>query len=746
MASFLSYLFGGSTDQNAAGKAIGEKEAPLMQDADHPGVTAFHKLVRDSTMAGFNKTGKEALRMASKAKRSGAVNQFSLSTEVMETEEARTSIAKHVKEIITKAEQNAGDMTDYELLADAFVLCAHKRGTTRGKSGNGKGVAGGEGERLIYYQMVLELYKYYPETTVNLIALSPEFGYWLDLYQIWALLCWRLENSYEMLSGPGYNYNKLVLAIIRIIYDQLVKDLATPDSEASAMPSQLIKWFAREGSYYDKHCYLPGVTNQRVTSATIFARLVGHYYFDKAKMPAMDVDYVGHVLVDRFAPSVHFLNKYRRLLRKRVADLNRKAKTFETFACAKNWSSINPESVPSRCMLKYTKAYLNESLKGTVPLAQEDTGNRYPENPDRVQARKNLLDMLTEPSKIKTAGIDPHEIMKAFVKNESVAQSKVAMAQWTQKVAEVMAQLAEKRAELVAVGWDIPSTLNSKPTLDGRELSGMAVPLAWDCNPMPTVPAHVGKLIPMMDVSGSMSGLPMEVSIGLGIFLTYIQEAQGQEPIAISFNEAPRVFNFKDMTLRERYDHVNANVGLTTNFESALDLVLDCIANSGEHRDLIVFTDGQFDQMNIAGGSRKSVISWTTSHERFLQKVAERGLDRAPRIIYWNLRANTPGVQTSAKHPGVQMLQGYSPALLRFVLLGDNVPDKEVEVLNTITGKVAKVKVAGTTPYDTYRSALDVERWDIVRAMLDESTEKYLAGYNWIKIIPGDMDSSEIRI
>ena len=714
MSSFLSYLFGGSTDQNAAGKEIGEKGAPLMQNADHPGVTAFQKLVRDSGMAEFNKTGKESLRKVAKAKRTGSMNPFSISTEVMETEQARSNVAKHIKEIITKAEQNACNKSpgDYELLADAFILCAHKRGTTRGESGSGKvkSVAGGEGERLLYYQMVLELYKYYPETTIKLIELTPEFGYWLDLYQIWALLCWRLENSYEMLSGPGYNYNTLVLAIIRIIYEQLVKDLATPDSDAGAMPSTLIKWFAREGSYYDKHCYLPG-THPRVTSATIFARLVGYYYFDKAKMPGLDMDYISYVLTERLEPSGHLLNKYRRLLRKRVADLNRKAKTFETFACAGNWSSINPASVPSRCMLKNTKAYLNESLKGSVSLAQEETGNRYPENTDRVQARKNLLAMLTEPSKIKTAGVDPHEIMNAFVKNESVAQSKVAMAQWTQKVAEVMAQLAEKRAELIAAGWDVP--------------------------------AHVGKLIPMMDVSGSMSGLPMEVSIGLGIFLTYIQEAQGQEPVAISFNEAPRVFDFKGMTLRERYDHVNANVGLTTNFESALDMVLDCIAKSGEHRDLIIFTDGQFDKMNTAGRG-KSSIDWTTSHERFLQKVAERGLDRAPRIIYWNLRDNTPGVHTSAKHPGVQMLQGYSPALLRFVLLGDNVPDKEVEVLNTVTGKVEKVKVASVTPYETYRAALDVERWDIVRAMLDESTEKFLAGYKWAKAIADD--TSETRI
>jgi hypothetical protein len=139
MSSFLSYLFGGSTDQNATGKAIGENGAPLMQDADHPGVTAFHKLVRDSGMAEFNKTGKEALLLSSKAKKTGVVNPFSLSTEVMETEKARTSIAKHVNAIIIKAEQNAGDKSDTELLADAFILCAHKRGTTRGNSTKSKG-------------------------------------------------------------------------------------------------------------------------------------------------------------------------------------------------------------------------------------------------------------------------------------------------------------------------------------------------------------------------------------------------------------------------------------------------------------------------------------------------------------------------------------------------------------------------------------------------------------------------------
>ena len=147
---------------------------------------------------------------------------------------------------------------------------------------------------------------------------------------------------------------------------------------------------------------------------------------------------------------------------------------------------------------------------------------------------------------------------------------------------------------------------------------------------------------------------------------------------------------------------------------------------------MIVFTDGQFNDMNRTGHGKTA--NWTTSHEHFLQTVTELGLARAPRIIYWNLRSDTPGVQTSATHPGVQMLQGYSPALLRFVLLGDSVKETQVEVLNTVTGEMQKVAVSTVTPYDTYRQALDFDRWDPIRNMLSNSTEKHLVGYGWTRV------------
>jgi hypothetical protein len=683
MASFMSYLFG-ATDSNAANKTVGENGAPLMETADHPGVTAFNKMVRDHRMN--HKTGKEA------KKATGSSD--------MELSDTRESIAKYVRDMVQTGERNVIEQNNHELLADTFLLCAHKRATTRngGSSSSASKAAGGEGERMIYYQMVLELFKYYPVTTLELVKMSPTFGYWLDLYQIWELLCWRLANGHATLTGDGYDYMVLIHGIVHCIYEQLVADFEKAEGNNH---SQLCKWFAREGAYYDQHCYIPG-TSPHLTSNTLFAKLVGYYYTDKNAKPDT---WLTDIITGKVAIRPPVMNNYRAQLRRRVAQINKAMDTFETHACAHDWASIKPEMVPSRCMLKNTKALLNEKLKGAVTSAEEETGNRYPDDEDRVQARKNLLTMLTDPSKIKTAGVDPHEIMKAHTSGASSAQKAVANAQWTQKVAEVMDQMRELREKLIAEGQ--------------------------------TIPEHVGNLLPMMDVSGSMSGLPMDVSIGLGLFLTYIQEAQGKPPVAISFTESPRVFDFTGKTLAERHNMVSQNVGYTTNFEAALDLVLDCIKKSGEHRDLIVFTDGQFNDMhrpNQYQYGHHANTSWTTSHERFLQKVAELGLARAPRIIYWNLRCDTPGVQTSASHPGVQMLQGYSPALLRFVLLGDSVKETQVEVLNTVTGQMQKVAVSTVTPYDTYRQALDFDRWDPIRNMLSNSVEKHLVGYGWTRV------------
>merc|ERR1711970_1130142 len=75
-----------------------------------------------------------------------------------------------------------------------------------------------------------------------------------------------------------------------------------------------------------------------------------------------------------------------------------------------------------------------------------------------------------------------------------------------------------------------------------------------------------------------------------------------------------------------------------------------------------------------------------------------------------NLRGDTKGgFAADAACPGVRLLSGFSPALLKLVLTGVEDDDEEV----TVDG----VSRARPTPYETMRKCLDAPRYDAVRGL-----------------------------
>jgi hypothetical protein len=151
--------------------------------------------------------------------------------------------------------------------------------------------------------------------------------------------------------------------------------------------------------------------------------------------------------------------------------------------------------------------------------------------------------------------------------------------------------------------------------------------------------------------------------------------------------------------------------GGSTNISLAFDLIL---AVAQQHElpqrelpDLIVFSDMLFDQ--AAGSPEKS----QTQLEQVREKFEKAGYS-TPRLIFWNLRAGTVGFPAQANDSNVQLLSGYSPALLKYVLEGEEVPQKKPP-----------------TPYETLRKVLDSERYSAVRRVLDASEEGLLAHYSY---------------
>jgi len=136
----------------------------------------------------------------------------------------------------------------------------------------------------------------------------------------------------------------------------------------------------------------------------------------------------------------------------------------------------------------------------------------------------------------------------------------------------------------------------------------------------------------LSDVSGSMSGTPMEVSIALGLLISELTAPPFQNLI-ITFESNPKFHQVQGSNLYERVkDVMSMSWGGDTNFTAALRLILDravqnSVPNSEMPKKLFIISDMQFNQADS---------KYTTSHEYLRQEFLKAGYD-VPLIIYWNV-------------------------------------------------------------------------------------------------------------
>merc|ERR1712038_1415935 len=93
----------------------------------------------------------------------------------------------------------------------------------------------------------------------------------------------------------------------------------------------------------------------------------------------------------------------------------------------------------------------------------------------------------------------------------------------------------------------------------------------------------------MSDVSGSMGGIPMEVSVALGLMIAQIQTGPWANKL-LTFSENPNWFTLTESDpIPEKIKQIrNMDWGCTTNIEKAFKLILDvAVANKIEKEDMI---------------------------------------------------------------------------------------------------------------------------------------------------------------
>lgn len=572
---------------------------------------------------------------------------------------------------------------------------------------------GGKGERALFTQLFLEVHARFPVTAIALLPLVPAFGYYRDWFVI--------AHAAAERAGGGANATCAIAdAVVALAAAQLKADAQALDAAATAgrRPegvSLLAKWAPREGN-----STFGGLTRRLATACFPTS--------DRAK-----ADY-----------------------RKLLAKINRHLGTVEVHMCGAAWGEIDPSSVPSLALLKARKALLNEALKGPPPTpSQSETGNRRPGDEGRVACRRKLRASLLESGAKKLNGkqLYPHEIVRLCFGpgnggrrgGASELELEVLNAQWQ--------AMREGTAGAMAAAAAVKATTASASA--GAADAGADATGAGGGDAKDSSIVNLGKLVPLVDVSGSMSGTPMEVAVALGILTSELNDPAFQHRM-LTFSATPAWVRFEANApiATKVQTALQSEWGMSTDFAAALELILQVAiaANLQPHEipDLIVFSDMQFDDANQprGGGSGRSGSSgggsWATHHARLVQRFAAAGMASpcgaawpCPTVTFWNLRGDTVGFPAAANTPGVNLVSGFSPQLLKLLLAGEPLDaggsEAEADEPDAADGATAAsqplTKKAKKNPLDLVRRALDDAQYDAVRAVLHASTEGALAGY-----------------
>lgn len=299
------------------------------------------------------------------------------------------------------------------------------------------------------------------------------------------------------------------------------------------------------------------------------------------------------------------LTKFRHLLTK----LRIVLKLVETKMSSNLWGEIEPSTIPAKTMKKHRKVFMNK--KGSF-----DAG--------RVLLAEKLSLLLSGKTDktIKTKGLQFYELIKPYVD-----------------------------------GGDFDEVLEVQAKTIIKEMQGLVKDGSFPLS------------VALCDVSGSMSGIPLIVSIALGIILANVMPAPWNGKV-ITFESKPRWVDIKPNS--SIYNQVRvlkeAPWGGSTNFAAAVDLILQGALASKDPKKsipefLFCFTDMQF---NTASEKNTFVI------DEMKRKFQDHGLVM-PNIVLWNLRASVTNTFAADKDTsGVGILSGFSQSAFKAFMNGCN--------------------------------------------------------------------------
>ena len=587
----------------------------------------------------------------------------------------------------------------------------------------------GKGERKVSYFMFLEIYKYYPQTVLNMLPEYAELGYWKDYNQILVIIDRDLRSNDNVEVQQSLNI--LVDAIESLMVEQLQDDQNTYQ-----------EWLVEK-----RNAEQQGIRFTKRLELSLLAKWVGkeNRQFDKSIKIAKRL--AKRLFPEDFAKDFRIaMKKYRKM----YGPLNKAINTTERLMASGNFDQILFNLVPGRCLNKNRRAFLN--LKGRQGKEERSV------NPKRKKCRSHLLEHLelAKQGKVKMKGrtMFIHELVSQIMDNNNMASEEIDLisAQWQAHQEHYIALMIETGTSL-------------------------------------------GRGVVLADLSGSMSGVPMQVSIALAIFISSLAHESFRDRF-ITFETVPRWIVLRypendDYTLvhnseelRRRYPDMPSNDfnrmletlrsyttlgswdssraggeltfsekvrvavatpwGGSTDFIAAHEMILKACVDAGLTPEempewMTITSDMKFDEASNTNKvyidkygfihryiREKSYLSnvtgWKTIHELLGEAYRNAGIEacgqeyKVPKQIHWNLSGNTEGFAVQSDTPNTEMVSGFNVGMLKLFLQNGSLESFE--------------KKPPPTPWDTLRRAIDDERYNKIREICSQSQENALNRYS----------------
>jgi hypothetical protein len=169
------------------------------------------------------------------------------------------------------------------------------------------------------------------------------------------------------------------------------------------------------------------------------------------------------------------------------------------------------------------------------------------------------------------------------------------------------------------------------------------------------------------DVSGSMYGDPMSVSVSLALYFAERNKGQFKDYF-LTFSEKPRLQKVEGKTLKERMNNLEkAYWEMNTNLQAVFDLILNtAIENQTPQEEMpetiYIISDMEFDYC----------VEGTTNFTAARDKFTIAGY-KVPNVVFWNVDARSgENLPVRQNETGVALVSGYSPSAFKLAVENKN--------------------------------------------------------------------------